>query len=165
MVCNKVGSVSVHDCVCVCMYGWINTLLQRSHLRVKASACDCMCVQMCVFLCTHTVCFISFFPCMFDFWLSYNSYCLDCDKMWATTTVVWYYIVAHCGLSGHLWHCKYVKYVGVWSFSCLPFFPSFLLHPIHSLLSSPRYTALEKIPLRSLCFSSHAMFMCVSVFL
>lgn len=45
------------------------------------------------------------------------------------------------------------------------FSPFFLPHPIHSLLSSPRYTALKKIPLRSLCFSSHGMFMCLRAFL
>lgn len=136
------------------------------------SSLQCVCVCVCGYVCVcvsfyaHIHCVLSTFcPCMFDFWLGYNFYCLDCDKLWATNTAVWYYIVAHCGLSGHLWHCKYVNYVGVWSFSCLPSFPpSFLLHPIHSLLSSPRYTALKKIPLRSLCFSSHGMFMCLRVF-
>lgn len=47
-----------------------------------------------------------------------------------------------------------------------PFSPSFLLHPIHSLLSSPRYTRLErKFSWDFLCFYSHAMFMCVKAFL
>lgn len=143
--------------------------LMRTKQQVRVCVCVCVRVCVCVYLSfhAHIHCVLSTFcPCMFDLWLGYDFYCLDCDKMWATNTAVWYYIVVHCGLSGHLWHCKYVNYVGVWSFSCLPFFPPFFLpHPIHSLLSSPRYTALKKIPLRSLCFSSHGMFMCLRAFL
>lgn len=115
MVCNKVGSV----CVCVC--GWINPLLQQPHLQEEKPAL----MRACLSLYAHTFFALSSFCLrMFGFWLDYSPYCLDCDKMWATTTVVWYYIVAHCGLSGHLWHYKYVKYVGVWSFSSLSFFPN-----------------------------------------
>lgn len=60
---------------------------------------------------------------VFDLRRSYKSYCLDSDKMWAITTVVCYYVVEHCGLSGRLWHRKHVRYVGVWSSSPAFSFP------------------------------------------
>lgn len=88
-----------------------------------------MCTKPCILMQTYIVFNLFFCPYVFDFSFNCKSHCLDSDKMWATTTVVWYYIVAHCGLSGHLWHCKYVKHVGVWSASLLPFFSSFFIIP------------------------------------
>lgn len=104
--------------LCVCVVG----LNHSSNGQISEENPLFMTACVSVSLYAHIHCIFSpFCPCMFDFWLGYKTYCLDCDKMWATTTVVWYYIVAHCGLSGHLWHCKYVKYVGVWSLCCLLF--------------------------------------------
>lgn len=51
-------------------------------------------------------------------------------KMLAATTVVQHDVVAHCGLSGHHWHCKYEWYVGVCFVFLLPSaFSSFLFIP------------------------------------
>lgn len=128
-VCSKVGSVCLYVSVC----GWINPLLKRSCHRGKASSGNCLCTgSVTLYALIHCV-LSPFCSHMFDFWPSYKSYCLDCDKLWETTTVVWYCIVARCGLSGHLWHGKYVKYVGVWSLFCPSLFSSCLLYPIHSL--------------------------------
>lgn len=44
-------------------------------------------------------------------------------------TTVCFYTVVHCSLNWHIWHCTYVRYVDVWSISCLPFFPFFSTSP------------------------------------
>lgn len=75
--------------------------------------------------------------------------------MWTATTVLWFDFVVRCGQSGHLWHCKYVKNVAVWSFYRLLFSPSL----VHSRFSSPRYKSWENIVLRPFFFPLHTSFL------
>lgn len=102
--------------VCVC--GWVDYPTHRpqwSHFR--KGECSCLCSRRFAvdFLCV---------PVFRVFPLAVVSFLfLGCDKKWTAATVLGFDFVVRRGLSGRLWHCKYVKNVGVWSFSRLPFSP------------------------------------------
>jgi len=120
---SAVGLCSLLTKLAQCVCGWINPLLYRPHLSGGG-----LHSRLHVSLYAHIHCVLfSVFPCMFDFWLNCSPYCLDYDKLWADSTVFWCYIVARSGLSGHLWHCKYVKYVGCLVFLLPSSFPFFAL--------------------------------------
>lgn len=121
---------AVFLCVYVC--GWVNYPThqpQRSHFRKG----DCS------RLCSRRFALDFFCVCVPVIWvLPLAALCfhfLGGDQMWTATTVLWFDFVVRCGQSGHLWHCKYVKNVAVWSFYRLLFSPSL----VHSRFSSPRY--------------------------
>lgn len=142
----------MYACVRVC--GWVDYPTHRpqwSHFRKGERSCLCSRRFAVDFLCV---------PVFWVFPLAVVSFLfLGCDKKWTAATVLGFDFVVRRGLSGHLWHCKYVKNVGVWSFSRLPFFPHLfilgLFLPGRKTLSDPFFPPLP-FSCSLVCVSVHS---------